>query len=215
MWSSNATFSTFEAEMSMTRNLIAIILTMTFLSNVAATGQAPDKLIDDNKIFELFSNPLEDYYRIEKDRPAFKPSANTMASTGNWRGYVATWEIENDVLYLRGIEAVICNFQEFIQRKCKRADLMELFGEKCINGKVTASWYTGDLRIPDGRLLESVNMGYGSIYEREIVITVEAGNIVKRELIDNTKKAQPSNRELQQQELEKLKKLPVGKRKAI
>ena len=86
-----------------------------------------------------------------------------MSSNGNWRGYGATWEIESKVLYLREIDAVICNFQEFISKKCKKAELRELFGDKYVNGMVKADWYSGELRIPDGRQLEYVHMGYGSV----------------------------------------------------
>jgi hypothetical protein len=139
---------------------------------------------------------------------------DVLDSSGNWRGYVAYWEIEADKLYLRGIDSWICTFQEYVKNKCKKADLKEMFGERCINGKVEASWYSGELRIPDGKQLQYVHMGYGSVYERDIVFTVESGKVMKREIVDNTKKKLPSNEELQRKELEKLKKSPTGKRKA-
>lgn len=49
-------------------------------------------------------------------------------------------------------------------------------------------------------------MGYGSVYEREIFLTVEEGKITKKVIVDNTKKQLPSSIELQRQELEKMKK---------
>jgi len=197
------------------KNLVGLLLFLISISQLAlATGQAPDVLIYDNKIYDLFSNPLESFYKSEKERPVFRISPDALSSTSNWRGYVAYWEIQDDTLYLRGIDSWICTFQEYIKHQCKKADLKVLFGDKCINGKVEASWYSGELRIPDGKQLQYVHMGYGSVYERDIILTVASGKVVKRETIDNTKKKLPSTDELERKELEKLKKSPLGKRKA-
>ncbi len=191
----------------MQKYLIVISLILFGSFTVWATGQAPDVLIYDHKIYDLFSNPLESYYKSEKEKPAFRVHPNIISvSSGNWRGYVATWEIVEDVLYLRGIDAWICDYSKKIMDDCKRADLKAIFGAKCENGKVQGDWFTGDLRIPDGKQLQYVHMGYGSVYERDILLTVKAGKIVGKTVVDNTKKQLPTNDELQKQELEKLKK---------
>jgi len=49
-------------------------------------------------------------------------------------------------------------------------------------------WFTGKLRVPQGELLQYVHMGYSSTYEKELVITVEAGKVVKVEAIDNSQR---------------------------
>jgi hypothetical protein len=41
--------------------------------------------------------------------------------------------------------------------------------------RVVAAWFTGNLIIPDGSKTSHVDMGYGSQYERYIVIRVDAG----------------------------------------
>lgn len=38
--------------------------------------------------------------------------------------------------------------------------------------RVFAHWYTGQLRIPDGEQIEYMHMGFGSQYERDILVTV-------------------------------------------
>lgn len=48
-------------------------------------------------------------------------------------------------------------------------------------------------------------MGDGSVYERDIVLTVEAGKVTKTVTIDNTKLQLPSELELERRELEKMK----------
>ena len=200
-------------EEMMQRILLGIICVLTLSPATFATGQAPDRLIYKGKTFDLFSNPLESFYKNEKDRPVFRVAPDVLSSSGNWRGYVATWEVRGGLLYLTGIDAWICTFQEYAARKCRKADLKDLFGEKYAEGRVLADWVTEELRVPDGRMLEYVHMGYGSVYEKELTFSVEAGKVANVTLVDNRKKKRPSNPELQRRELEKLKQSPAGKRK--
>lgn len=169
-----------------------------------ATAQQPDVLIYKGKTYDLFANPLEAFYPDEKKRPRYVVEPGVM-STGNWRGYVATWTIEDNFLYLVKIDAWTCprNF-----KNCQKVDLARLFGSKYRDGKVKADWFSGDLRIPDGKMLQYVHMGYGSVYDREITLTVDSGKFVKESIVDNTNRTLPSRLELERQELEKMKPKP-------
>jgi hypothetical protein len=40
---------------------------------------------------------------------------------------------------------------------------------------VMANWYSGTLKVPDGRLLKYVHAGYGSKYQKEHRIVVSKG----------------------------------------
>jgi hypothetical protein len=77
------------------------------------------------------------------------------------------------------------------------------------NGKVKANWFSGDLRLPEGKLLQYVHMGYGSVYERELTLSVESGRVTKESVVDYTQITLPSELELQRRELEKMKPNPV------
>jgi len=171
------------------------ILLSPVVSYALVTGQAADIIFYEGQKRALYSNPLEDYYRDERKRPNFMIEPNTVSSD-NWRGYIATWEIKDNTLYMTNIESWIGR---------RRATLESLFGSKCRNGRVEAAWFSGDLRIPDGKQLQYVHMGYGSVYERDIILTVEAGKITKTVTIDNTKRQLPSEIELQRRELDKMK----------
>jgi hypothetical protein len=191
---------------------IRIRTTLAFLTIVlalpltaGATGQQPDILIYKGKTYDLFANPLESFYKNEKDKPLFQVRPGVM-STGNWRGYVATWKIENDFLYLVKLDAWIC--RDWDESTCTKVNLRRLFGKRYRNGRIHANWFSGDLRIPDGKMLQYVHMGYGSIYEREITLQVKSGRIVAESTIDNTQRALPSQIELQRRELEKMKPKP-------
>jgi len=162
------------------KTLTTKILRLSFLvgllgitsGNALATAQAPDILIYEGERFALFSNPLESYYNEDNPRPSFNSH-----STGNWRGYVATWKIDGDTLYLRDIKAWLNGTE---------VGLDTLFPEH--QGKIEASWFTGKLRVPRGKELSYVHMGYASIYEQDIIISVQAGKVVKTEIIDNSDK---------------------------
>ena len=183
----------------MRRLLVALIFTALLPAAAAATAQAPDVIHYEGKKQMLFTNPLESYFKKD-ERPKFQIGPASM-STANWRGYVATWRIEDDALYLVALDSWIC--KDLRPENCKRADLGELFGEKYVDGKVKADWFTGDLRIPDGERLRYVHMGYGSIYERDIILSVAAGRITGRQVIDNTGKKHPSHLDGERRELEK------------
>ncbi len=166
------------------RKLLIALVVLSFLPAAAyATAQVPDIITYEGKKRPLMTNPLESFFK-EGERPEFQTSPGVRV-TSNWRGYVANWEIEDDTLYLVGLDSWIC--KDLGPENCKRADLKELFGEKFRDGKVKADWFTGDLRMSDGELLQYVHMGYGSVFERDIILSVAAGKITGKEVIDNTK----------------------------
>lgn len=166
------------------RKLLIALVVLSFLPAVAyATAQVPDIITYEGKKRPLMTNPLETFFK-EGERPKFRTSpASTV--TSNWRGYVASWEVRDDTLYLVGLDSWVC--KDLHPENCERADLKKLFGEKFRDGKVKADWFTGDLRMSDGELLQYVHAGYASVYERDIILTVSAGKITGKQVIDNTK----------------------------
>lgn len=150
------------------------------------TAQFSDWLHYQGQKHELCSNPLESYFDDEHPRPDFKAS-----STACWRGYVATWEIENDTLYLVSGGGIIAipplvvkgSDNVLYTIEAKEVGLKDLF--PLAGDRVKATWFTGVLRIPQGELLEYVHAGYGSTFEEDLLLTIEAGNLVHTEVRDN------------------------------
>ncbi len=83
-------------------------------------------------------------------------------------------------------------------------ELKDLFPSQVRDGRVFASWFTGELRIPDGKMLRYVHMGYGSVYERERFIQIKEGLVVSERIVDNSGKEIPGELDLMRQELEKM-----------
>lgn len=175
------------------RHLTAIGIAVALTARAFGTSQMPDAICVDGVLHTLYSNPLEQLYERQK-RPAFVDSLEG-ASSANWRGYVACWQIHEGRLYLIALDTYI--------RK-KRVSVPQLFPRRVRDGRVLADWFTGELRIPDGKQLQYVHMGYGSTFERDIVFTVERGRVVSHRVFDNTKKRLPPEREQGEKELKKL-----------
>jgi len=185
--------------------LLAYIICGAVNPSVHATGQQPDILVYKDKTYELLTNPLESLYKKDhSNRPKFMAVPNGMSS-GNWRGYIAKWKIENGKLYLTGIESWLCDQSIPTENHCRPATLRDVVNETS-EGKPTtfASWFTGLLRAPDGAQIVSVNMGYGSVYERDVIFDVRAGIVSEPTITDNTERTLPSEMELTKAELEKL-----------
>lgn len=140
------------------------------------TPQIPDNLIYEGQEYGLFSNPLEDYFDEDNPRPEFLRGCSAL-----WRGYIATWEIEDGILYLIGLEDAFV--REHDQADFKRAGVSDLF--PWASGRVKATWFTGELRVPQGERLEYVHMGYAQTYEEDLLLTFEEGKLVRREVRDN------------------------------
>jgi len=170
--------------------LLSVFLLVLFSKITFASPQAPDVIIYNNKVLDLFALPLEDYYKNKNDKPKFFISPQAGKSRYG-RGYIAIWEITENKLFLRGLDSWICSsVTEADKPNCHRADLKELFGEKAVKGKVPASWFTGELRISDGELsgyFDETSAWFGQSYEREIIMKVKAGKITNQIIVDNSK----------------------------
>ncbi|MGA9756689.1 MAG: hypothetical protein WBV23_16265 [Desulfobaccales bacterium] len=140
---------------------------------VLATTQSSDILYLNGQTHSLESLPLEQYYGPANPRPKFRAP-----NTATWRGYIATWEIDRGILYLKAIRAWTD------QREVGLEDLFP--GQK---GPVAATWFTGKLRVPQGKILKPAVPH--PIYEKYLMITVEKGRVVSQEVIDNPQGTRP------------------------
>jgi len=142
------------------------------------SAQLPDKIIFNGASLDLYSNPLEEYFRSKKRKPAFNTSSQCV------RGYVAQWEISHNRLLLKEIQGNYLYRNIFFQKKYKKISIADLF-QKAKNKMVKATWFSGKLRIPQGKMTAFDDHGYASRFEKEIIISVEKGDVVKTVMLDN------------------------------
>jgi hypothetical protein len=128
------------------------------------TAQIAEKLIYEEDQFSMCTVPLGDYFFLGGERPRF----DTYSCTALWRGYVGTWEIVNDRLYLVELHGTLENGAT--------VTLETVFPG--YPKRVFAHWYSGSLRLPQGKRLEYVHMGWASTYERDVFLDLKRGVVV-------------------------------------
>jgi hypothetical protein len=170
--------------MTLFRRIFMTVLSASLLLLPAApawpTAQIPGKILYEGEQGSLHTNPLESYFTKDNPRPEF-----AAPHTACWRGYIGSWEIREGALYLTDLKAWIRD----------REGMAAPVGfEAVFPGKRTplkADWFTGTLRIPRGKPIRYVHMGYQTVYEEEVLLRIEKGNVVNRQRIDNRNKVQP------------------------
>lgn len=131
------------------------------------TAQSREILTYNGKKTGIAIEPLKLY--LEKNSIRFLP-----ASSACWRGYQGFWEVKDGKLYLTRL---IANIEEY-----KEVGLDYLFPGQ---DEAFAQWFTGEIRIPKGKKLESEDSEYISIYEKELVLKFADGELVDEKIIDN------------------------------
>ena len=127
------------------------------------TAQIAEKLRYQGDDVAMCTNPLSDYFAMGGTSPRFESNCTAL-----WRGYVGSWEIIDDRLYLIGLNGTLEDGTE--------ASLETIFPG--FPDRVFAHWYSGTIRIPQGKQLQYVHMGYGSTFERDLFLEIERGVIV-------------------------------------
>ncbi len=133
------------------------------------TAQVCEKLIYEDRELSMCEEPLSLW--ISKNRNKCKFG---MISTACWRGYVGTWMVIYKHLYLTELSAQNEHGREI--------SLKDLFPDQ---QKVFAHWFSGEVRCPEGKLLDYVHMGYASTYERDYFLTFKKGVLVSERIQTN------------------------------
>lgn len=162
-------------------------------SKYTMTAQFPEKIIYQVKMHGMASEPLH-YYLRELEEPIKTSGVNTAC----WRGYIGTWELRDNKLYL-------------IDLKTKNSEGMDVGIEYVFPGKqeVFADWYSGEIRIPQGQLLSYVHRFYDSVYERDILLMFGNGCLVNTRTVDN-KKDFIENMKIEAEKMQKEKEVRKG-----
>ncbi len=134
------------------------------------TAQFGERLIFEGRDMAMFSEPLGDYFALGGSNPEFE-----FTCTALWRGYVGTWEIVNDRLYMVGLTGTL--------KDGTKATLETVFPG--YPDRVFAHWYSGTLQLPEGVLLEYVHMGYSRTFERDRLLKIRNGILVSSHVRHN------------------------------
>lgn len=144
------------------------------------TAQISETLHYEGSKVSMCSQPLDDYFWFTDIHPGF-----SMNCTALWRGYVGTWEILDGRLYLIGLNGEL--------KDGAKVNLATIFPD--YPERVFAHWYSGKLRVPQGKLLKYIHMGYGSAYEADLFIDIRKGVVTGTEVLHNGTSKNPNAKE--------------------
>jgi len=162
------------------KQIIIIIFVLTG-TQLFGTAQFPDLLIYKGDTFLLHSNPLEVYFDKKGERTIGGIEIKG-SCTALWRGYVATWKLENDSLFLIRIQTDYCDDIP------NEVDITKEFN----SNKIFADWVSFEIISPYGKQIKYIHQGYQSIYEFERGFDFVNGKLVNINHYDNSKSRQPS-----------------------
>jgi hypothetical protein len=138
------------------------------------TAQDPDRIRYQRRVYDLSSEPLEDYFN--EHRP--KPESFAGICSACWRGYMARWSIRKGKLYLDRIQPYLDGDarEDESQDDTYHRHMAEIFPNT--PSPIFADWFTGELILVSGKIIEYVHLPYATAYENEIVIQIHRGNLV-------------------------------------
>ena len=139
------------------------------------TAQATEILLFEGEELSLCNEPLEHF--LENNRMSVKFMS---PHTALWRGYIGTWSIEGERLYLKSLEATI---HDEVSGGLQEVGLDAVF--PAFPRGVFAHWFSGELRCARGSLLKYVHGGFGSVYERDLFFKVKKGVVIDRREVVN------------------------------
>ena len=176
------------------------------------TAQEGDKLVYRGTTYIIASEPPLSLKEPDKYEIRF-----VSGRTSCWRGYVAEWAVMEDKLYLTGVEgpAYVKDLTSYREEKLKVRELVSQGGidpaqgeelleeigksltvERDIDLKflfntaepVFAEWVSGTIRVPMGKMLIYVHMGYQSVYQKDMFLSFTNGILKETRVVRNRRR---------------------------
>jgi hypothetical protein len=135
------------------------------------TAQISERLVVDGVAMRMGTEPLAEWLSRRKNRSLRFKRKSTACS----RGYVGSWAVSEGHLYLVHIAGEL-------------ADGSIVTLETLFPGsvqKVLASWFSGMIDCPEGRMISYRHYGHASVHERSLCLRFHQGVLVDRRSIVN------------------------------
>ncbi len=149
--------------------IIYLFLSVVSSIEVYATAQAPDYLLYNGERHRLHVNPLEVLFLENKE---LRPKTEVISS-GNWRGYIATFEISEGSLLVNDI--TISKPDPNKERGYIRESVLPTAFPNMSDRKM--DWFSGLLVAPLGERTGYVHLAYASQYEKYLLIRIQDGTV--------------------------------------
>jgi len=183
------------------------------------TAQEGDNLVYEGTEYTIASEPPLSLKEPDRYEIRF-----VSGRTSCWRGYVAEWVLVENKLYLTGVEgsAYITDLVSYREEKLrlgellKRGEIDSAQNEKLLNEikesltvekeidleflfkttePVFADWVSGTIRVPIGKMIKYIHMGYESVYQKDMFLTLTNGILKETKIVKNRCRRNRNNHE--------------------
>lgn len=160
--------------------IILLLICINFI--LCATEQESDYIKIDDIEQKLFTNPLYELLQFEDFHNKYITVINGIkdfsVSSACWRGYIAYFEIKNDLLYLNDIIVHTVSLENIGRPKDKDISIYsKLFDSQ---KSFFCNFYSGILIIPTGECIKEIYSGYDSMYENYLIIKISNGQVIQK-----------------------------------
>lgn len=163
----------------MKKLILFFVLYISCTRFVGATGQMGEVIIIGQDTLGLLSCPIE--VDAGLSRKVSDCTDALACSTACWRGYIGWWRLENGTLYL---EKIVAESRDSLGREIL-IDTKDIFDAYKQDGKIVASWFSGELRVVKGKCISYEHAGFWRDYEEEWIYRVEQGKVISRQTYHN------------------------------
>ena len=132
------------------------------------TPQIGEVFLLENEQFFIDEQPLHLYFLTLNQPPYFTPPSPTC-----WRGYYGKWTLIDNELYLINFRGYLEGFDE--------VDLNYLFP---LHDQVFANWFSGTIKVPQGKVIQWSKTLNNSVYEEYLHLTFKKGILIEYKTIE-------------------------------
>jgi len=132
--------------------------------------QLKEILVYQCKEYAMACDPLDQYFSNLKSPPQFFTTLKA-----NERGYLGTWTIRKNALYLTAFIGMLDNNEEIT--------LEQLFPGKQV---VFAEWFDGDIVLNQGKLLRLKTENSPAFYEKDLHLEFAKGRLINTYVVENS-----------------------------
>jgi len=160
--------------------IILLLICINFI--LCATEQESDYIKIDDIEHKLFTNPVYELLQFEDFHNKYITVINGIKdfsiSSACWRGYIAYFEIKNDLLYLNDIIVHTVSLENIGRPEDRDISIYsKLFDSQ---KSFFCNFYSGILIIPTGECIKEIYSGYDSMYENYLIIKISNGQVIQK-----------------------------------
>ncbi|MGP1601549.1 hypothetical protein [Treponema sp.] len=160
--------------------IILLLMCINFI--LCATEQESDYIKIDDIEHKLFTNPVYELLQFEDFHNKYITVINGIKdfsiSSACWRGYIAYFEIKNDLLYLNDIIVHTVSLENIGRPEDRDISIYS----KSFDSQKSffCNFYSGILIIPTGECIKEIYSGYDSMYENYLIIKIRNGQVIQK-----------------------------------